>query len=132
MYRLDCGYAAVARFLRSVRLGDAARIRWVFSVGARIRVVTVTVYGPEVRLFCQNSCVFLATIPVDLQTLLTPFAQVQQGVADQLTGAPSDLVYANASCSGGDPMALCMGAIFAFPATWGALRARMPLPPGRS
>ena len=57
---------------------------------------------------------------MDLQTLLTPFAQVQQGVADQLTGGPSDLVYANASCSGGDPMALCMGAIFAFPATWGA------------
>ena len=50
--------------------------------------------------------------------VLTPFAQVQQGVADQLTGAPSNLVYADASCSGGDPMALCLGAIFAFPATW--------------
>ena len=54
------------------------------------------------------------------QTLLTPFAAVQQRVADQLTGAPSDLVYADASCSGGDPLALCAGAIFAFPATWGA------------
>ena len=54
------------------------------------------------------------------QTLLTPFAGVQQRVADQLTGAPSDLVYADASCSGGDPLALCAGAIFAFPATWGA------------
>ena len=54
------------------------------------------------------------------RTLLTPFAQVQQDVADQLTGAPSNLVYADASCSGGDPMALCMGAIFAFPATWGS------------
>ncbi|MCY4637560.1 MAG: hypothetical protein OXG04_24235 [Acidobacteria bacterium] len=52
--------------------------------------------------------------------LLTPFAELQQGVADQLTGAPSDLVYADASCSGGDPLALCAGAIFAFPATWGA------------
>ena len=41
-------------------------------------------------------------------------------MADQLTGAPSNLVYADASCSGGDPMALCMGAIFAFPATWGS------------
>ena len=41
-------------------------------------------------------------------------------MADQLTGAPSDLVYADASCSGGDPLALCAGAIFAFPATWGA------------
>ena len=54
------------------------------------------------------------------QTLLTPFAGVQQRVADQLTGAPSDLVYADASCSGGDPLALCAGAIFAFPANWGA------------
>ena len=62
----------------------------------------------------------LMRLPWVERTLLTPFAQVQQGVADQLTGAPSDLVYANASCSGGDPMALCMGAIFAFPATWGA------------
>ena len=52
------------------------------------------------------------------RNLLTPFAQVQQEVADQLTGAPSNLVYADASCSGGDPMALCLGAIFAFPATW--------------
>ena len=41
-------------------------------------------------------------------------------MADQLTGAPSDLVYADASCSGGDPMALCAGAILAFPAAWGA------------
>ena len=54
------------------------------------------------------------------QSLLTPFAAVQQRVADQLTGAPSNLVYADASCSGGDPLALCAGAIFAFPATWGA------------
>ena len=54
------------------------------------------------------------------RNLLTPFAEVQQRVADQLTGAPSNLVYADASCSGGDPLALCAGAIFAFPATWGA------------
>ena len=62
----------------------------------------------------------LMRLPWVERTLLTPFAQAQQGVSDQLTGAPSDLVYADASCSGGDPMALCMGAIFAFPATWGA------------
>ena len=54
------------------------------------------------------------------RTLLTPFAQLQQRVADQLTGAPSDLVYADASCSGGDPIALCVGAICAFPAAWGS------------
>ena len=54
------------------------------------------------------------------RTLLTPFAQLQQRVADQLTGAPSDLVYADASCSGGDPIALCVGAICAYPAVWGS------------
>ncbi len=54
------------------------------------------------------------------RSLLTPFAKLQQQVADQLTGAPSDLVYADASCSGGDPMALCAGAILAFPAAWNA------------
>ncbi len=54
------------------------------------------------------------------RSLLTPFAKLQQQAADQLTGAPSDLVYADASCSGGDPMALCAGAILAFPAAWSA------------
>ena len=54
------------------------------------------------------------------RSLLTPFARIQQQVADQLTGAPSDLVYADASCSGGDPMALCAGAILAFPGARGA------------
>ena len=62
----------------------------------------------------------LMRLPWVERTLLEPFAQLQQRVADQLTGAPSDLVYADASCSGGDPMALCAGAILAFPATWGA------------
>ena len=62
----------------------------------------------------------LMRLPWVERVVLTPFAEVQQRVADQLTGAPSDLVYADASCSGGDPLALCAGAIFAFPATWGA------------
>ena len=45
-------------------------------------------------------------------------------MADQLTGAPSAIVYVDASCSGGDAMALCLGAVMAFPALWGArLRA---------
>ncbi len=52
--------------------------------------------------------------------LLTPFAQLQQRVAEQLMGVKSGLLYADASCSGGDPMALCMGAIFAYPAAWGS------------
>ena len=56
--------------------------------------------------------------------LLVPFAQLQERVADQLTGAPTHLVYVDASCSGGDAMALCLGAILAFPAPWSArLRA---------
>ncbi len=50
--------------------------------------------------------------------LLVPFAQIQERVADQLTGAPTDAVYVDASCSGGDAMALCLGAVLAFPATW--------------
>ena len=53
-------------------------------------------------------------------SLLTPFAQLQQRVAEQLTGVTSSLLYADASCSGGDPMALCMGAVFAYPAAWGS------------
>ena len=52
--------------------------------------------------------------------LLVPFAQLQERVADQLTGAPTDAVYVDASCSGGDAMALCLGAVLAFPATWSA------------
>ena len=53
-------------------------------------------------------------------TGIAPMKMTVEGLADQLTGAPSDLVYADASCSGGDPLALCAGAIFAFPATWGS------------
>ena len=52
--------------------------------------------------------------------VLTPLAQIQQQVADQLTGAHTDLLVFNASCSGGDPMALCAGAILAYPAAWGS------------
>ena len=52
--------------------------------------------------------------------LLLPFAQFQERVADQLTGVQTDAVYVDASCSGGDAMALCLGAVLAFPATWSA------------
>ena len=63
----------------------------------------------------------LMRLPWVERTLLTPFAKVQQGVADQLTGAPSDLsTPTRAAAAGTDPLALCAGAIFAFPATWGA------------
>ena len=49
--------------------------------------------------------------------ILLPFAQLQERVADQLTGVQTDAVYVDASCSGGDAMALCLGAVLAFPAT---------------
>ena len=52
--------------------------------------------------------------------ILLPFAQLQERVADQLTGVQNDAVYVDASCSGGDAMALCLGAVLAFPATWSA------------
>ena len=52
--------------------------------------------------------------------LLLPFAQLQERVADQLTGVQTDAVYVDASCSGGDAMALCLGAVLAFPAPWSA------------
>ena len=52
--------------------------------------------------------------------ILLPFAQLQERVADQLTGVQTDAVYVDASCSGGDAMALCLGAVMAFPATWSA------------
>ena len=52
--------------------------------------------------------------------ILLPFAQLQERVADQLTGVQTDAVYVDASCSGGDAMALCLGAVLAFPATWSA------------
>ena len=67
----------------------------------------------------------LMRLPWVERTLLEPFAQLQQGVADQLTGAPSDLVYADASCSG-DPMALCAGAILAFPPPGGGRGCAAP------
>jgi len=50
--------------------------------------------------------------------LLVPSASLQQGLACALTGASSDAVVVDQSCTGSDAMALCLGAIFAFPAAW--------------
>ena len=58
------------------------------------------------------------------RTVLTPMAQLQQRISEQLTGAPPGVVYADASCSGGDAMALCFGAIMAFPVTTWQARLR--------
>ena len=56
------------------------------------------------------------------QHLLLPFAGVQQRLAIDLMGAPPNVVVVDLSCTGADAIALCLGVIFAFPATW---RARM-------
>jgi len=85
------------------RSGDGGGLRFAVTIGAWF----VGLFG-LMRLGWVES------------NLLTPFAQLQQRVAEQLMGVKSGLLYADASCSGGDPMALCMGAIFAYPAAWGS------------
>ncbi len=57
-------------------------------------------------------------LPWVQDNLLVPSASLQHGFACALTGAPRDAVVVNQSCTGSDAMALCLGAIFAFPATW--------------
>ena len=69
---------------------------------------------------CSSACSGLMRLGWVERQLLVPFAQLQERVADQLTGAPTDAVYVDASCSGGDAMALCLGAVLAFPAPWSA------------
>ena len=64
--------------------------------------------------------------------ILLPFAQLQERVADQLTGVQTDAVYVDASCSGGDAMALCLGAVLACPATWSARLRRAGVGPRSS
>ena len=56
------------------------------------------------------------------QHLLLPFAGVQQRLAVDLLGAPPNAVVVDLSCTGADAIALCLGVIFAFPASW---RARL-------
>ena len=56
-------------------------------------------------------------------SLLLPFARLQQQVASDLLGAPRDAVVVDLSCTGADAIALSLGVIFAFPASWRA-RAR--------
>ncbi len=52
------------------------------------------------------------------QNLLLPFAGLQLDFACALTGAPKNSVIVNESCTGSDALALCLGAILAFPTTW--------------
>lgn len=50
--------------------------------------------------------------------LLIPWAGLQQDLACALTGAPREGLVVDQSCSGSDAMALCIGAILAFPVSW--------------
>ena len=50
--------------------------------------------------------------------LLLPSADLQHGLACALTGASRVAVVVDQSCTGSDAMALCLCAIFAFPAAW--------------
>ncbi len=60
----------------------------------------------------------LLRLPWMQQNLLLPFADLQLGLACALTGAPDDAVIMNQSCTGSDALALCLGAILAYPASW--------------
>ncbi|MDX1382529.1 MAG: hypothetical protein R3190_02740, partial [Thermoanaerobaculia bacterium] len=57
-------------------------------------------------------------IPWVEENLLLPFADYQGDIACSLAGTPRGSVIIDLSCTGSDAMALCLGAVFAFPATW--------------
>ncbi len=54
--------------------------------------------------------------------VVLPFTRVQAGLAAGLLGAPTLPVEATLACSGADALALCLGAVLAYPVTW---RARL-------
>ena len=54
--------------------------------------------------------------------VVLPFTQVQARVAIGVFGTPASPVEATLACSGTDALALCLGAILAYPVTW---RARL-------
>ena len=55
---------------------------------------------------------------VDLQILLRASARSMSVSRIRSPESQTDAVYADASCSGGDAMALCLGAVLTFPAPW--------------
>lgn len=50
--------------------------------------------------------------------LLIPFASMQERVAALLIGRAESGVVVDSSCTGSDALALCIGAVLAFPASW--------------
>jgi exosortase/archaeosortase family protein len=59
--------------------------------------------------------------------ILTPLIRAQSALAVRLLGAPALPIETTLACSGADAMALCFGAILAYPATW---RARLTIVTG--
>ena len=58
--------------------------------------------------------------------VVLPFTRAQAGLAGGLFGAPASPVEATLACSGADALALCLGAILAYPVTWRARLAALP------
>ncbi len=54
--------------------------------------------------------------------VVLPFTRLQAGLAVGLLGAPTAPVEATLACSGADALALCLGAVLAYPVRW---RARL-------
>jgi exosortase/archaeosortase family protein len=50
--------------------------------------------------------------------LLVPFAGLQQRVGHTITGSTHGALVVDSSCTGSDALALCLGAILAFPVSW--------------
>jgi len=52
--------------------------------------------------------------------VVLPIARLQAGIAGGLLGAPVSPIEVTIACSGADALALCLGAILAYPVTWKA------------
>ena len=50
--------------------------------------------------------------------VVLPFTRLQGALALRLFGMPALPVEVTLACSGADAMALCLGAIFAYPVPW--------------
>jgi exosortase/archaeosortase family protein len=92
-------------------------------------VLTDTVRGPTgaarfVLRGVAGSLAFFGLLRLnwtEAQVVL-PFTRMQAGFAAGLFGAPASPVEATLACSGADALALCLGAVLAYPVTW---RARL-------
>jgi len=88
-------------------------------------VLTDTTRGPTdaarfVRWGVLGSLGFLGLLRLNWTELhvVLPFTRVQSGVAIAIFGTPRLPVEATLACSGADALALCLGAILAYPIRW--------------